>query len=118
MKDTIHARRRNRTLRRSLIALALLSVGASAHAATCVAYNPGNKANKLYLLYPTAPLTYPSFGFSAGSVTNPAAPFSAADLLCAGPFAWFGDQMPATPAILDWVRRCQDRESVRTVAER
>lgn len=80
MKDTIHARRRNRTLRRSLIALALLSVGASAHAATCVAYNPGNKANKLYLLYPTAPLAYPSFGFSAGSVTNPAAPFSAADL--------------------------------------
>ncbi|MBP8931011.1 MAG: glutathione S-transferase family protein [Paracoccus sp.] len=44
--------------------------------------------------------------------------FSAADLLCAGPFAWFGDQMPATPAILDWVGRCQDRESVRTVAER
>ena len=44
--------------------------------------------------------------------------FSAADLLCAGPFAWFGDQMPATPAILDWVGRCQDRDSVRVVGER
>ena len=44
--------------------------------------------------------------------------FSAVDLLCSGPFAWFGDQMPATPAILDWVARCQDRESVRLVAER
>ncbi|MFO1140618.1 MAG: glutathione S-transferase family protein [Paracoccus sp. (in: a-proteobacteria)] len=44
--------------------------------------------------------------------------FSAADLLCAGPFAWFGDQMPATPAIRDWVARCQDRASVRIVGER
>lgn len=44
--------------------------------------------------------------------------FSAADLLCAGPFAWFGDQMPATPAIRDWVARCQDRDSVRIVGER
>ncbi|NHF73579.1 glutathione S-transferase family protein [Paracoccus sp. 12-3] len=44
--------------------------------------------------------------------------FSAADLLCAGPFAWFGDQLPATPAIKDWVTRCQDRESVRLVGER
>ena len=46
------------------------------------------------------------------------AEFSAADLLCAGPFAWFGDALPATPAIKDWVARCQDRESVRTVGER
>ncbi|WP_374635149.1 glutathione S-transferase family protein [Paracoccus sp. (in: a-proteobacteria)] len=44
--------------------------------------------------------------------------FSAADLLCAGPFAWFGDKMPATPAIRDWVARCQDRDSVRVVGER
>lgn len=44
--------------------------------------------------------------------------FSAADLLCAGPFAWFGDQLPTTPAIKDWVARCQDRDSVRVVAER
>ena len=44
--------------------------------------------------------------------------FSAADLLCAGPFAWFGDQLPATPAIKDWVARSQDRDCVRTVGER
>lgn len=44
--------------------------------------------------------------------------FSAADLLCAGPFAWFGDQMPATPAIRDWVARCMDRPAVRETAER
>lgn len=39
--------------------------------------------------------------------------FSAADLLCASPFAWFGDQMPVTPAIRDWVARCQDRDAAR-----
>ena len=44
--------------------------------------------------------------------------FSAADLLCAGPFAWFGDQMPATPAIRDWVARCMDRPAVRATGER
>lgn len=44
--------------------------------------------------------------------------FSAADLLCSGPFAWFGDQLPATPAILDWVARCQARPSVALVSER
>ena len=44
--------------------------------------------------------------------------FSAADLLCAGPFAWFGDQMPATPAIRDWVARCMDRPAVRETGER
>ena len=44
--------------------------------------------------------------------------FSAADLLCAGPFAWFGDQMPATPAIRDWVARCQDRPATTAVRTR
>ena len=39
--------------------------------------------------------------------------FSAADLLCSGPFAWFGDQLPATPAVTAWVARCQDRDAVR-----
>ena len=80
MNDTIEMRTCSRTLRRTGLALALLSLAGGAQAATCLAYNPANKANKLYLLYPTAPLTYPSFGFSAGSVTNPAAPFNAADL--------------------------------------
>ena len=82
MKDSTHSHRRARALRRTSMALAvaLLLPSVPSLAATCLAYNPANKANKLYLLYPTAPLTYPSFGFSAGSVTNPAAPFSAADL--------------------------------------
>lgn len=44
--------------------------------------------------------------------------FSAADLLCAGPFAWFGDQLPSTPAIKDWVARCMDRDAVRATGER
>ncbi|AUH64752.1 glutathione S-transferase family protein [Paracoccus zhejiangensis] len=44
--------------------------------------------------------------------------YSAADLLCAGPFAWFGDQLPSTPAIRDWVARCLDRDSVRATGER
>lgn len=44
--------------------------------------------------------------------------FSAADILCSGPFAWFGDQLPTTPAIDAWVARCQDRDSVRTVRGR
>lgn len=39
--------------------------------------------------------------------------FTAADVLCAGPFAWFGDQMPATPAITEWVARCHDRDGMR-----
>ena len=80
MNDTIEMRARSRMLRRTGLALALLSLAGGAQAATCLAYNPANKANKLYLLYPNAPLTYPSFGFSAGSVTNPAAAFNAADL--------------------------------------
>lgn len=44
--------------------------------------------------------------------------FSAADLLCSGPFAWFADKMPATPAVKAWVARCQDRDAVRAVGER
>lgn len=44
--------------------------------------------------------------------------FSAADLLCSGPFAWFGDQLPSTPVIDAWVARCQDREAVRRVQAR
>ncbi len=43
--------------------------------------------------------------------------FSAADMLCSGPFAWFGDQMETTPAITAWVARCQDRDSVRIVGD-
>lgn len=43
--------------------------------------------------------------------------FSAADLLCAGPFAWFGDQLAATPAIKDWVARCMDRPAVTRTTE-
>lgn len=44
--------------------------------------------------------------------------FSAVDILCAGPFAWFGDQLPSTPNIDAWVARCQDRDSVKAVAKR
>lgn len=43
--------------------------------------------------------------------------YSAADLLCVGPFAWFGDQMRPTPAISAWIARCQDRDAVRAVGE-
>ena len=32
--------------------------------------------------------------------------FSAADLLCASPFIYFGEGMPATPAVGEWVARC------------
>lgn len=42
--------------------------------------------------------------------------YSAADLLCASPFAWFADFMPDDAAIRDWVARCQDRESIRWAA--
>lgn len=83
MKDSTYPRSRPRTLRRTSLALAiaLLAPSLPALAATCTYYNTtGNRANKLYLLYPTAPVAYPSFGFSAGSVTNPAAAFNAADL--------------------------------------
>ena len=44
--------------------------------------------------------------------------YSAADLLCSGPFAWFADELPATPAIQDWVARCQDRDAARAVKAR
>lgn len=44
--------------------------------------------------------------------------FSAADMLCSGPFAWFGDQMPATPAIKDWVARCKSRPAAKRAVER
>lgn len=45
--------------------------------------------------------------------------FSAADLLCAGPFAWFGeDAMPRPASVADWVARCQARPSVAAVGER
>lgn len=44
--------------------------------------------------------------------------YSAADCLCAGPFAWFGDQMKTTPAIRDWVARSQDRDAVRIIRQR
>jgi glutathione S-transferase len=44
--------------------------------------------------------------------------YSAADLLAAGPFAWFGDQMPATPAVKAWVARCLARPSVAQTGER
>ena len=39
--------------------------------------------------------------------------YSAADLLCAGPFMWFGDDLRATPAVKAWVARCHDRDAVR-----
>lgn len=44
--------------------------------------------------------------------------YSAADLLCSGPFAWFGDQLPSTPAIQAWVARCVNRDAVRKVTAR
>lgn len=44
--------------------------------------------------------------------------YSAADLLCAAPFAWFGDALPATPAVQAWVARCMDRSAVREAGER
>ncbi|MGV6873794.1 glutathione S-transferase family protein [Pseudochelatococcus sp. B33] len=44
--------------------------------------------------------------------------YSAADLLCAAPFAWFGDALPSTAAIRDWVARCMDRPAVRMTGER
>ena len=37
--------------------------------------------------------------------------FSAADLLCASPFMFFGDAMPAPPAVKVWVDRCAARMS-------
>lgn len=42
--------------------------------------------------------------------------FSAADLLAAGPFLYFGDQMRSTPAIRDWAQRVGSRPSFQRVA--
>ncbi|RWR27304.1 glutathione S-transferase family protein [Sinirhodobacter populi] len=44
--------------------------------------------------------------------------YSAADLLCAAPFAWFGDALPSTLAVRSWVARCVDRPAVRMTDER
>ena len=44
--------------------------------------------------------------------------YSAADLLCAAPFAWFGDALPITAAIKAWVARCMDRPAMRATGER
>ncbi|MFV0333997.1 MAG: glutathione S-transferase family protein [Tropicimonas sp.] len=42
--------------------------------------------------------------------------YSAADLLCSGPFQWFRDNMPMTPAVKAWVERCAERPSnIRTM---
>ena len=41
--------------------------------------------------------------------------YSAADLLIAGTFAWFGDRMGSTDAIRAWVARCIDRPSYRRI---
>ncbi|WEF24402.1 glutathione S-transferase family protein [Paracoccus sp. S3-43] len=35
--------------------------------------------------------------------------FSAADLLCASPFVFFGEMMPVTPVVKGWVDRCAER---------
>lgn len=35
--------------------------------------------------------------------------FSAADMLCSSPFAWFPEMLPRAPAIRDWVARCSAR---------
>ncbi|MCB1387815.1 MAG: glutathione S-transferase family protein [Rhodobacteraceae bacterium] len=43
--------------------------------------------------------------------------YSAADLLCAGPYLWFPDFVPDVPVIRDWVARCGARPAVqRTLA--
>ena len=44
--------------------------------------------------------------------------YSAADLLCSGPFLWFPDFTPDVPVIRDWVARCGARPSVRRVLAR
>ena len=35
--------------------------------------------------------------------------YSAADLLCRSPYAWFSDAIPDDPLIRDWVARCEAR---------
>ena len=44
--------------------------------------------------------------------------FSAADMLCSSPFAWFPDLVPAVPAIQDWVTRCGKRMGDATAEDR
>ena len=44
--------------------------------------------------------------------------YSAVDLLCHSPYAFFPQAMPDDPMIRDWVARCQARPSVRRVKER
>ncbi|MCX2723486.1 glutathione S-transferase family protein [Roseibium salinum] len=44
--------------------------------------------------------------------------YSAADLLCSGPFHWFKDLVPDNQAIRDWVKRCADRPAVARTAAR
>lgn len=82
MKDTSMYRPSRHALRRTALAIAFaaLAPSAPALAVNCLAYNPANKANKLYLVYPPAAMAYPQFGFSAASSTNPAAAFSAAGI--------------------------------------
>ncbi|WP_134679453.1 glutathione S-transferase family protein [Paracoccus ravus] len=43
--------------------------------------------------------------------------FSAADLLIAGPFNFFKDQMRSTPAIAEWVQRVYSRPAIARAAE-
>jgi len=43
--------------------------------------------------------------------------FSAADLLVAGPFIYFGDVMKSTPAVAEWAGRVQSRPSMARTAE-
>jgi glutathione S-transferase len=44
--------------------------------------------------------------------------YSAADLLCSGPFLWFPDFIPDVPVIRDWVARCAARPAVQRIVAR
>lgn len=44
--------------------------------------------------------------------------YSAADLLCSGPFQWVSEFMPESPLIRDWVRRCAERPAAQRTAAR
>ncbi len=37
--------------------------------------------------------------------------FTAADLICHSPYAWFQDAVPDVPVMRDWIARCQARPS-------
>ena len=43
--------------------------------------------------------------------------FTAADILCHSPYAWFPEATPDVPAIRDWVARCADRPAARRARE-